>query len=132
MRAYLSISRSFVSALLLLGVIALAATASAAPNDLFDRASGLERAPASSAPNAAYTESAGSLTPRQMVQQKAQIRAAQRMSRIAAAEWFGHSVARPRTNATPFSGIYGTQFQGRTYGRPAAFHSVRPMVVVTR
>ena len=77
-----------------------------------------------------YTESAGRLTPTQILQEKAQVRAAQRMARMAAKDWFGYSQARPRTGATPFTGMYGPHFQGRALGRPAAFHVARPIVVV--
>ncbi len=125
MRAYLSMPRSFTFGLLTFAAIGLTAMSAAAQNDLFDPAP----APGQ---DSAYTESAGQLTPRQMVQQKAQVRAEQRMSRIAAAEWFGHSVSRPRTSATPFTGLYGSQFQGHIYGRPAAHHPARPVIVMTR
>ena len=79
-----------------------------------------------------YQRSAGPLTPRQIIQQKAQARAEQRMSRMAAQEWYGFSKARPTATSTPFTGLYGGQWQGYTYGRPAAWHASRPIIVITK
>ena len=111
--------------LAMLAVAAMAPAPAAAQNELF-----LSDNEAEPPVPDKYTESAGQLSPTQIIQEKAQIRAAQRMSRIAAKDWFGYSQARPRTNATPFTGLYGPHFQGRALGRPAAFHVARPIVVV--
>ncbi len=51
------------------------------------------------------------VTPTQIIQAKAQQRAQQRMSRIASQQWYGFSPARPRTTATPFTGMYGASWQ---------------------
>lgn len=79
-----------------------------------------------------YHESFHPLTPTQIIQQKAQARAAQRIARLEAQEWYGFSKARPRATATPFTGLYGSQWQGYTYGRPAAWHASRPTILITR
>ncbi|MGL4513263.1 MAG: hypothetical protein ACRCT8_09255 [Lacipirellulaceae bacterium] len=79
-----------------------------------------------------YERSTVRATPTMIIQQKAQMRAADRMSRIAALEWYGQSKARPQTLATPFSGLYGNQFQGHSYGRPNAWQATRPVVLITR
>ena len=65
-------------------------------------------------------------------QRAAQQRAAQRNAVLAARQWYGYSQARPKTSATPFSGLYGQQFQGRAFGRPAAHYAQRPIVVISR
>ncbi|TWT86323.1 hypothetical protein Mal64_38630 [Pseudobythopirellula maris] len=79
-----------------------------------------------------YESAAPVATPLQIAQQKSQMRAAQRMERLASMKWYGFSAARPRTEATPFTGMYGAQWQGRSLGRPAAWHASRPSVVITR
>jgi hypothetical protein len=79
-----------------------------------------------------YERSTAAVTPRMIVQQKAQSRAADRMARIAALEWYGHSKARPQSSATPFSGMYGDQFQGSSFGRPNAWHAARPVILMVR
>lgn len=71
-------------------------------------------------------------TPLQIIQQKAQARAAQRAARIESQAWYGFSKSRPTSTATPFSGLYGSQWQGYTYGRPAAWHASRPVIVITK
>lgn len=79
-----------------------------------------------------YQQSVAPATPTQIIQQKAQAKGAERAARIAAQQWYGYSQSRPRTTATPFSGLYGAQFNGRAYGRPAAHYPHRPVIVVTR
>lgn len=72
-----------------------------------------------------YKSAAGELTPQQIIRQKAQIRAAQRMTRMQSLQWYGYSVSRPRTSATPFTGMYGAQWQGDWFSRPQAWHVAR-------
>jgi hypothetical protein len=79
-----------------------------------------------------YERSTAAVTPTMIIQQKAQSRAADRMARIAALEWYGHSKARPQSLATPFSGLYGNQFQGSSFGRPSAWHASRPVILMVR
>ncbi|MEO1498548.1 MAG: hypothetical protein AAFV43_15495 [Planctomycetota bacterium] len=80
----------------------------------------------------AYEQSVAPATPTQIIQRKAQSRGAERASRLAAQQWYGYTPARPRSTATPFSGLYGSQFQGRMVGRPAAHYPTRPVIVVTK
>lgn len=79
-----------------------------------------------------YAGSIGKMTPMEIIQQKAQMKAAQRQSRIAAREWYGYSQSRPKTSATPFSGMYGAQFQGHSIGRPSAHYAQRPILIIGR
>ncbi len=72
-----------------------------------------------------YQSAAGELTPQQIIRQKAQARAAQRMTRMDTLRWYGYSVARPRTASTPFTSMYGAQWQGTSYSRPQAWHTAR-------
>lgn len=44
--------------------------------------------------------------PQQAVRRRAELRAAQRASRLAAMEWYGMSNSRPSANATPVTGSY--------------------------
>jgi hypothetical protein len=72
------------------------------------------------------------LTPRQMQQQKSQIVAAQRMSRLAAMRWYGMSNERPTATATPFSGVYSPAWQ-MPGGRPFAWYGAsRPTYIIVR
>ena len=82
-----------------------------------------------------YKSAIGELTPQQIIRQKAQVRAAQRMTRMQSLQWYGYSAARPRTSATPFTGMYGGQWQGDWFSRPQAWHvarnpNLRPTVYV--
>lgn len=79
-----------------------------------------------------YRQSVGIKTPQQIIREKAQVRAAQRMTRMAALEWYGYSVARPRTSATPFTAMYGGQWQGDVLGRPNAWHAPQPVQAARR
>jgi len=112
-----------------LAVALLAAAPAAAQNGLLDpgpaAAGGSEARPE-------YSQTIGRLTPTEIIQQKAQAKAAQRQSRIAAREWYGYSQARPTTNAVPFTGMYGPQFQGRAFARPAAHYVQRPILILSR
>ncbi len=70
------------------------------------------------------------LTPRQIVQQKAMLRGAQRQSRLASMQWYGMSNARPTASATPFMSMYSPAWQ-MPGGRPYAwFTGERPCYVV--
>jgi hypothetical protein len=55
--------------------------------------------------------------PAQAVRRKAEIRAAQRMQRIAAMKWFGFSNARPQASTTPMMGVYSPAWIGNGYDR---------------
>lgn len=118
-----------LASLFLMAAATLATGAAEAQNGLFDP--GPARSEAESQP-AEYTTAVGKMTPREIIQAKAQQKAAQRAAVLASRQWFGYSQARPNTTATPFSGLYGPQFQGHTFGRPAAHYVARPIIVVTR
>lgn len=79
-----------------------------------------------------YAGSIGKATPTEIIQAKAQMKAAQRQGRIATREWYGYSQARPKTTAVPFTGMYGAQFQGYAFGRPAAHYATRPILIRNR
>lgn len=116
-------------ALLLFAASALAILATQAPaQGLLDPGP----AGATTEPRAEYTQTIGKMTPTEIIQAKAQLRAAQRGAVLAARQWYGYSQSRPKTSATPFSGLYGQQFQGRAFGRPAAHYAQRPIVVISR
>lgn len=51
------------------------------------------------------------------VRRKAEIRAAQRMQRIAAMKWFGFSNSRPQASTTPMMGSYSPAWIGNGYDR---------------
>jgi hypothetical protein len=53
--------------------------------------------------------------PAQAVRRKAEIRAAQRMQRIAAMKWFGLSNSRPVASVTPMMGSYSPAWIGNGY-----------------
>ena len=55
---------------------------------------------------------------RAIVQQKAQVRAEQRMDRLASSSWYGMSNSRPSGSSTPFTSRYGSSWEmpgGRPY-----------------
>lgn len=79
-----------------------------------------------------YTRAMGSLTPTEIIQQKAQANAAQRQARIASREWYGYSQARPIASPIPYSGRYGTHYEGHVLGRPSALYAARPVIVIGR
>lgn len=60
-------------------------------------------------------------TPTDIVQQKAQIRAQQRMDRMAAMSWYGISNSRPTGGTTPFMGRYAPMWE-MPGGRPFAWY----------
>ncbi len=59
-------------------------------------------------------------TPQEIIQYKAQVRAQQRMTRMASMEWYGMSASRPRASVTPFTGLYSPVWQ-MPGGRPLAW-----------
>lgn len=70
--------------------------------------------------------------PRAIIQQKAMIRAQQRMDRMASMQWYGMSNARPTASATPFMGMYSPAWQvpgGRPFGW---YYSVSSPVIILR
>ncbi|MEQ8849811.1 hypothetical protein [Botrimarina sp.] len=79
-----------------------------------------------------YTRTVGSLTPTEIIQQKAQANAAQRQARIASREWYGYSQARPIASPIPYTGRYGAHYEGHVLGRPTALYAARPVVVIGR
>jgi hypothetical protein len=58
-----------------------------------------------------YREQSPKSDARAIVQHKAQIRAQQRMDRMASMQWYGMSASRPQTLATPFSSRYGSVWE---------------------
>jgi hypothetical protein len=58
-----------------------------------------------------YREQAPKSDALAIVQQKAQIRAQQRMDRLASMQWYGMSGSRPQSLATPFSSRYGSLWE---------------------
>jgi hypothetical protein len=68
-------------------------------------------------------------TPRMIIQQKAQMRAHQRIARIESMKWYGFSAARPMANATPFSGVPAPRYE-MPGGRPFSWHPYRGTSVV--
>ena len=54
---------------------------------------------------------------RAIIQQKAQVRAAQRTARIASMNWYGMSNSRPTAASTPFTSMYSPVWQHRAGGR---------------
>jgi hypothetical protein len=63
-------------------------------------------------------------------QQKAELRAQQRMARLAAQRWYGYSNARPTVAAMPFTSMYRPAWQ-QPGGRPYRWWP-RPVVVFVR
>ena len=65
-----------------------------------------------------------------IIQQKAQIRAEQRNSRMASMQWYGMSNARPQAASTPFTGRYSPAWE-MPGGRPYAWYpQARPGYVM--
>jgi hypothetical protein len=65
-----------------------------------------------------------------IIQQKAQIRAQQRMDRLASMQWYGMSGSRPWGTATPFTGRYGSNWE-MPGGKPYSWYPyVRPGYVM--
>lgn len=76
-------------------------------------------------------QQSGKPTPAEIVQQKAQIRAQQRMDRMAAMSWYGISNSRPTGGTTPFMGRYAPMWE-MPGGRPFAWYPYsRPGYVMT-
>ncbi|WP_425398111.1 hypothetical protein [Aeoliella sp.] len=72
------------------------------------------------------------ITPRMIIQQKAQMRAYQRMARMESMKWYGMSASRPLANAVPFSGVPSPRYQ-MPGGRPFAWYPYpSSTVVITR
>jgi hypothetical protein len=59
---------------------------------------------------------------RAIIQQKAQVRAAQRTARIASMNWYGMSNSRPTAASTPFTSMYSPVWQ-QPGGRPFAWNT---------
>jgi hypothetical protein len=53
--------------------------------------------------------------PAQAIRRKAELRAAQRMQRIAAMKWFGFSNGRPQASPIPMMGTYSPAWVGNSY-----------------
>lgn len=78
------------------------------------------------------TQPAAPVTPMQIIQYKAQVRAQQRMARMASMQWYGMSASRPRASATPFAGMSSPMWQ-MPGGRPFAWTPrYTPSVVIVR
>src|ERR1700752_330430 len=59
---------------------------------------------------------------RAIIQQKAQVRAAQRTARIASMNWYGMSNSRPTAASPPFTSMYSPVWQ-QPGGRPFAWNT---------
>jgi hypothetical protein len=67
---------------------------------------------------------------RAIIQQKAQMRAAQRNSRMASLSWYGMSNGRPTAAPTPFTSLYSPVWQ-MPGGRPYAWYpSMWPSYII--
>jgi hypothetical protein len=55
--------------------------------------------------------------PAQAVRRKAEIKADQRLSRLAALKWYGHSNTRPETSPIPTMGTYSPSWVGNGWNR---------------
>lgn len=55
--------------------------------------------------------------PQLALRRKAELKAAQRASRLAAMKWFGFSNARPQANPVPFMSVYSPTWTGNGYDR---------------
>lgn len=71
----------------------------------------------------------GQMTPRMIIQQKAQMRAYQRIARMESLKWYGFSASRPLSNATPFAGTPAPRYE-MPGGRPFSWHPYRGTSVV--
>jgi hypothetical protein len=78
-----------------------------------------------------YGESAPQITPQMIIQQKAQMRAYQRMARMESMAWYGMSAARPTANSTPFMGIPSPRWQ-MPGGNPFGWVPPQQEVIVVR
>jgi hypothetical protein len=77
-----------------------------------------------------YHEQSTKPSPEAIIQQKAQMRAQQRMDRIASMQWYGMSGGRPQSIATPFSSRYGSLWE-MPGGKPYSWYPyVRPGYVM--
>lgn len=77
-----------------------------------------------------YYRSPGEVVPKKsLAQQRAEFRAQQRVSRLAAQRWYGYSNARPTVAALPFTAMYRSAWQSPG-GWP--YHWSRPTVVIVR
>ena len=68
-----------------------------------------------------YREQAAKPDAKAIVQQKAMVRADQRMSRMASMQWYGMSNSRPQASGTPFSTRYSPLWE-MPGGRPYAWY----------
>lgn len=120
---HLSSSLTILAAFLL----ADAATAQEVRRDL------VVEEPAADAPDSWYEETTtmAQPTPRMIIQQKAQLRAIQRMARMESMKWYGMSPSRPLYNATPFTGIPSPRYE-MPGGRPFAWHPADTRVLIVR
>ena len=76
-----------------------------------------------------YQQSTYRADARALIHQKAQARALQRQSRLAALSWYGMSNARPTAAPTPFTSLYSPVWQ-QPGGRPFAWYaSSRPTYI---
>lgn len=89
--------------------------------------------PDAEAPDSWYEESPtiAQPTPQMIIQQKAQMRAMQRIARMESMKWYGMSASRPLYNATPFSGVPSPRYE-MPGGRPFAWHPAQQQVLIVR
>lgn len=119
-----TLSRTFLFLLVCsMGVVASAQTGGRALID--------EKPPAEESSSWYGESSPQQLTPRMIIQQKAQMRAYQRMARIESMKWYGMSASRPLSNAVPFSGVPSPRYE-MPGGRPFSWYPARTNVVIVR
>ena len=86
-------------------------------------------APSSDQAESWYYRTPETVPKKTIPQQKAELRAQQRMARLAAQRWYGFSNARPTVAAMPFTSMYRPAWQ-QPGGRP--YHWQRSAVVIVR
>jgi hypothetical protein len=105
---------SFSAIVLCIGVAAFA-TSSFAAGDLMPNTTTVPMDPMPGSENdkeqSWYREQSPKSDALAIVQHKAQIRAQQRMDRLASMQWYGMSGSRPQSLATPFAARYGSLWE---------------------
>ena len=71
------------------------------------------------------------ITPQMIIQQKAQVRAYQRIARIESMKWYGMSASRPLASSTPFAGVPSPRWE-MPGGRPFSWYPSTNTTVIVR
>ena len=69
--------------------------------------------------------------PKTAIRRRAEFRAQQRQSRLAAMRWYGKSNSRPTASPTPFTSGYSSYWGSNTYN-PQRWQAVGPTIIVSR